>query len=264
MPVIVLCVHVFISIIRHIENIETLTREPPPPHFLTHTCAQVGSAIASQPSFHPRIPDTSVTPYANATDLMQAWRLLLGASSIDPTGTTTGMLYDVIDVGQMVGSAVFLGHLKDLEVAFNARNTSGVQSAGKALLATVADVDALLHTSPNHLFGTYLLSAETSGNSADEISMFRTAAKRLVTLWGYPMANGTAAQTSHNSGLSEYAYRLWAGLVSTYYQPRWCIFRCQTAHIHMRVCVPRREPTYTSTASPVYKYVPVLALTHLY
>ena len=152
------------------------------------------------------------------------------------------MLFDVVDVGQMVGSAIFLGRLTDLEAAFNARNVSEVVRVGDTLLGVAADVDALLCTSPHHLFGAYLLSAEATGSTPEEVSMFRSSAKRILTVWGYPMANGTAAQRSHNSGLSEYAYRLWAGLVSSYYQPR-CLLctrrrsytralRFQTTHAH--------------------------------
>ena len=79
------------------------------------------------------------------------------------------------------------------------------------LLAIISDVDKLLLTSESHLFGRYLQSAENSGTTAAETDLFRAAAKRLVTVWGYPMANGAALQRTHSSGLSEYAYRLWAG-----------------------------------------------------
>jgi len=180
----------------------------------------MGSAIAARPSFSPSIPDTAVSPYFSITDVAQAWRLLVGACTTDPMGCTAGLLYDVIDVGQMVGSAVFLSHLTDLKAAFDARNASEVDRVGGALLGVAADLDALLYTSPYHLFGTYLLSAEATGGNSDEVAMFRSSAKRIVSVWGYPTANGTAAQQSHDSGLSEYAYRLWAGLVSSYYQPR--------------------------------------------
>ena len=40
--------------------------------------------------------------------------------------------------------------------------------------------------------------------------MYERNARTLVTLWG-----------PYNSGLHEYSYRLWAGLVGEFYAPRW-------------------------------------------
>ena len=40
--------------------------------------------------------------------------------------------------------------------------------------------------------------------------LYERNARTLVTLWG-----------PHNSGLHEYSYRLWAGLVGNFYAPRW-------------------------------------------
>ena len=45
-------------------------------------------------------------------------------------------------------------------------------------------------------------------------------ARRIITLWGHP-----ASPNDHlDSGLSQYSYRLWSGLVRDFYRPRWDTF----------------------------------------
>lgn len=180
-----------------------------------------GSAIASFPSFSPTIPDTVCKPYYNTSAVAEAWRLLISAGNA--LGGNQGYEYDLVAVGTTVGSNLFYATLQEFKTAFNAtpKDKAKLKAVGAKLIGIVKEVDALLLTSPSHLFGTYLRSAETSGTTAAEVDLFRAAAKRLVTVWGYPMANGTAVEKNHSSNLSEYAYRLWAGLVSSYHLPRW-------------------------------------------
>lgn len=180
-----------------------------------------GSAIASFPSFSPTIPDTVCKPYYNTSAVAEAWRLLISAGNA--LGGNQGYEYDLVAVGTTVGSNLFYATLQEFKTAFNAapKDKAKLKAVGAKLIGIVKEVDALLLTSPSHLFGTYLRSAETSGTTVAEVDLFRAAAKRLVTVWGYPMANGTAVEKTHSSNLSEYAYRLWAGLVSSYHLPRW-------------------------------------------
>ena len=81
-------------------------------------------------------------------------------------------------------------------------------------------MERLLRTSPHHLFGRWLQDAEAAAEGAAERAQWSLDARRLVTLWGYPIS----VPPRHTSKLSEYAYRLWAGLVGSYYRARWGMF----------------------------------------
>jgi alpha-N-acetylglucosaminidase len=177
----------------------------------------VGSAVASFPSFKPSIPDTSCSPYYDTNSLETAWTMLLSLN--DELSNCSGYQYDLVALGEAVASNRFLLLLMNLQKDYTAKNVSAVQAGGRELLELILDLDRLLRTSPSHLLGTYLLAAESTGNTPKEVAMFRASAKRMITLWGYPFRNQT-----YDSHLSEYAYRLWAGLVSTYYYHRWAFF----------------------------------------
>jgi len=179
----------------------------------------MGSAIAAFPSSHPIIPDTSCVPYYNTTKVLDAWGMLIGIG--DEMEGNDGYAYDLITLGSTVASNRFYAMLQEFQAACVAKDVVQMGEIGASLVEIISDVDSLLQTSPSHLFGKYLQSAETSGTNMQETNMFRAAAKRLVTVWGYPMATGTVAAKSKNSGVSDYAYRLWAGLLSSYYLPRW-------------------------------------------
>ncbi|HWB54073.1 MAG TPA: alpha-N-acetylglucosaminidase TIM-barrel domain-containing protein, partial [Tepidisphaeraceae bacterium] len=82
--------------------------------------------------------------------------------------------------------------------------------AGEAL-DLMKGVDALLANHPINRLARWVDFARRWGDTPAESDYYESDAKRLITTWGGPR-------------LSEYASRIWNGLVGTYYRARWAGF----------------------------------------
>jgi alpha-N-acetylglucosaminidase len=72
----------------------------------------------------------------------------------------------------------------------------------------LGNVDTLLGSHPMFRLERWVGLARKWGKTPDEKNYYEEDAKRQITVWGGPM-------------LSEYACRVWSGLVAGYYLPRW-------------------------------------------
>ena len=94
---------------------------------------------------------------------------------------------------------------------------------GAGMLELIDDMDQLLGSHHAFLLGTWLSDAEgwaqQASTAAHGVTLMEDA-RRVITLWGHP----DAPDDHLNSGLSQYSYRLWAGLVKNFYRPRWEAF----------------------------------------
>jgi alpha-N-acetylglucosaminidase len=77
-------------------------------------------------------------------------------------------------------------------------------------LGLMDDVDALMAAHPLHRLDRWVGKARAWGDTPAERGYYEHNAKLLVTLWG--------------GHFSEYASKVWAGLVRGYYRPRWETF----------------------------------------
>ena len=94
---------------------------------------------------------------------------------------------------------------------------------GAGLLELIDDMDQLLGSHHAFLLGTWLSDAEGWAQQASTTAHGTTLmedARRVITLWGHP----SAPDDHLNSELSQYSYRLWAGLVRSFYRSRWEAF----------------------------------------
>jgi alpha-N-acetylglucosaminidase len=71
----------------------------------------------------------------------------------------------------------------------------------------VNKIDLLLDSHSLYKLDSWIEKARLWGNTPEEKLYFEADAKRIITLWG--------------SNLTEYAARLWSGLLSGFYMPRW-------------------------------------------
>ena len=69
-------------------------------------------------------------------------------------------------------------------------------------------LDGLLNTEPKHRLERWLRYANKWAGSPSETAFYESDAKRQITTWGGPE-------------LSEYAAKIWSGLIRDYYLPRW-------------------------------------------
>ncbi|MBQ9185352.1 MAG: alpha-N-acetylglucosaminidase [Bacteroidales bacterium] len=81
------------------------------------------------------------------------------------------------------------------------------------LLATFDTLEELLQSQSYFLVGKWIADARSWGADAAEADYFESNARNLLTSWG-----------DRGNLLTDYADRTWAGLVSSYYKPRWELF----------------------------------------
>jgi alpha-N-acetylglucosaminidase len=77
-----------------------------------------------------------------------------------------------------------------------------------AALELMEDTDALLSAHPIHRLDRWVGFARSWGDTPAESGYFEADAKRQITTWGGPV-------------LSEYASKVWSGMVGGYYRGRW-------------------------------------------
>ena len=175
-----------------------------------------GSLIASRPDIN--IPKVSccapTTVYYNSSILVEAWRqLLIAGKKSKALAKKNTYLHDVADVGVQVLSNLAVTVHSNVNIAIKNKNQTGqFKITTQRFLNIINDTEILTSTQKGRIIGEWILNARNCAEDGDEknAELYELNARTLVTLWG--------DKTSH---LHEYSYRLWGGLVSSFYYPRW-------------------------------------------
>ena len=171
-------------------------------------------------------PDTRFRP----GDVFQAWKVLVTEvlnknldSSIEP------LKYDLVDFGRQVLVNLFADVYALHRATFNQLRENRLSSLASDLniisalmLEIIDDVDALLASNTNFLFGHWLsdaIASAASNTSQDFLNLIHFNARNQITRWG-PIGN-----------IEDYAAKEWAGLISTYYKKRWEIYLTWVSNI---------------------------------
>lgn len=191
--------------------------------------------------------------------VVTAWRSFYNASLSNPAlYDNPTFAYDFVDITRQVLANAFMGYYSNFTAIYaatanatviNATTPSNatvqrIQAAGQPLLNLLTSLDAILATNPSFLLSTWIEDALTwtdstaifpplptssvimTANSTNPIPNYTTenstgpavaayyeySARNQLTLWG------------PTGQISDYASKSWAGLVSTYYLPRWQMF----------------------------------------
>ena len=120
--------------------------------------------------------------------------------------------YDLVNLGrQALGD--YFDTLKDsLEVAWNNKDLSLAKALKAEMSEVLDDCDALLACVPEFNLQQWNEAARSWGRTPEEKDYYELSARTILTTW------------SNNSGLTDYANRQWAGLIKSYYKPRWMMF----------------------------------------
>ena len=167
-----------------------------------------GVLMCDRPSmqgFHSwRVSHT--TPYKQDV-LERLWKRLL-----DHGGNSVIWRADVAEIGcQVLGNR--FPELRDrfVSACLEGRKDEA-EGLGREMIALMKRADALAGTHPEMRMDKWVKSAEDYGTTPAEKEYMRHNAWHLVTTWG------------DSENLNDYANRLWNGLVSHYYIPRWEMF----------------------------------------
>lgn len=104
----------------------------------------------------------------------------------------------------------------EMVTAYNNKSLQSFNAASAKFLHMIRLTDDLLNTDQYFRLNTYLKQAIDNGNTAEEKANNLKNELMQITYWGENV------RTEDN--LHEYAYKEWAGLMESYYLPRWEIY----------------------------------------
>ena len=121
--------------------------------------------------------------------------------------------FDLVNLTRQWLSNRFEQRFADYKSAYEARDTEAMSACKDELLGIFDTLDELLASQPYFLVGKWIADARNWGATPAEADYFESNARNLLTSWG-----------DRGNLLTDYADRSWAGLVGTYYKPRWEMF----------------------------------------
>ncbi|NXU20869.1 ANAG acetylglucosaminidase, partial [Pardalotus punctatus] len=164
------------------------------------------SPLVRRPSLHM---DTEL--WYNASDVYEAWRLLLSAGT--ELGSSPTFLYDLVDVTRQAAQQLVSDYYLSIRQAFQSHALPELLTAGGVLVYDLLpELDSLLSSHRLFLLGRWLENARAMATSDQEAEQYELNARNQVTLWG-PSGN-----------ILDYANKQLGGLVLDYYSVRWSLF----------------------------------------
>ena len=104
----------------------------------------------------------------------------------------------------------------NMVTAYNEKNTNAFNIAADAFLTLHTLTDELLSTHPYYRLTSYQQQALRAGNTVAEKKNNLHNAMMLITYWG--------ENNRKEDYLHEYAYKEWAGMMTSFYQQRWKLY----------------------------------------
>ncbi|KAE8312697.1 tim-barrel domain-containing protein [Aspergillus transmontanensis] len=148
--------------------------------------------------------------------LNEVWSLFMNATRKEPSlWHNPAYEYDMVDITRQLMGNAFVNIYSDLISSWKSKTenrTAKVTSQSERLLDLLSAIDKVLSCNENFSLTTWISSARDWGNTTESKDFFEYNARNQITLWG---ATGE---------ISDYASKAWAGLISSYYKPRWSIF----------------------------------------
>ena len=127
-------------------------------------------------------------------------------------GNSTIWKADIAEIGCQVLGNRFPALRDSFVAACRAGDYELGRTIGDEMIDLMMQADSLAGTHPQMRIDRWITDAESWGDTPQEKEYYRRNAWHLVTTWGY------------NPHLDDYASRLWNGLTSMYYVPRWKMF----------------------------------------
>ena len=121
--------------------------------------------------------------------------------------------FDLVNFTRQYLSNRFEQRFADYKAAYEAGDTDSTAALRDELLGIFDTLDELLASQDYFLVGKWIADARSWGATPEEADYFESNARNLLTTWG-----------DRGNLLTDYADRSWAGLVGTYYKPRWEMF----------------------------------------
>lgn len=135
---------------------------------------------------------------------------------VDPAlRNTASYRYDLTDIARQVLTNEARTLLPRIKSAYESKDRAAFKTLTTRWLADMDLEDKLLGTNEYFLLGRWLSYVAAWSSSAAEAENLNYDARSILTTWG----DRTASADLH-----EYGNKDWAGLVRTYYAPRWSLY----------------------------------------
>lgn len=170
------------------------------------------TGLVNKTGHHP------TTIYYNTSVLVEAWKLMYQAGQEEPTlFSNAAYEYDLVDWTRQVLANAFIPIYESLISTYTVSNQTtvpkcSIKTQGNKMTALLTTLDGVLATNDNFRLSTWISAAREMANDTDMADFFEYEARNQITLWG------------PTGQISDYGSKSWAGLVSTYYLPRWQMF----------------------------------------
>jgi alpha-N-acetylglucosaminidase len=128
---------------------------------------------------------------------------------------SAGYHYDLTDVARQVLANDARRQLPLIKAAYDAHDLPTFHRLAEHWMQSIAMEDRLLATDEYFVLGRQLSYVPAWANTPQQLDQIMYDAKSILTTWGDRVAS---------KSLHEYGNRDWAGLVSTYYGPRWKLY----------------------------------------
>jgi len=124
--------------------------------------------------------------------------------------------YDLIDIVRqtIANKAYYLQ--KDVTKAYRDNNKAKFLKLKDEFLNLILVQDSLLSTRPEFMVGKWINQAKKIGKTTAEKELYEWNARTQITVWG--------SRISAETGLNDYAYKEWSGILKDYYYARWNAF----------------------------------------
>ncbi len=173
-----------------------------------------GTVMNARPSLNSQQPARPCTntqiPYA-ASELLPAWSALLAAAP--QCSNSDAYRYDLTDVTRQVLDDAGTELHKAIIIAHTAGNKDEVKRLSTIMLGMFDDLDEILATRREFLFGRWISDARSWGSNKEESDLCEYNARVLLTLWEPEFGQ-----------LNNYGCRSWSGLIRGYYKPQWTLW----------------------------------------
>lgn len=176
------------------------------------------SIIAARPAIFP-INSGPHRPFeigGGFDKYVNAWKYLLDEKG--RFSNSKGYQYDVVDWGRQVLSFLAQYYQRDIAIYLYRKDLTNFHKSQIRFLELIDDMDRLLATNEQFLFGKWIKDARNWGTNKEESDYYAKYAGLLPTLWGQDNWE------YNRPNWMDYAWREWNGLVGTYYKHRWEFF----------------------------------------
>lgn len=147
--------------------------------------------------------------YYDNREFCKAWDYMIAAA--DELGGSNGFQYDLVDITRQAMANYGTALQREFSHAYFAADIESFKKITGRFLDLISDMDRLLGSREEFLFGSWLKSAGKWATNPVEKELYLKNARNLVSIWGDPACYD----------ICDYSCRQWNGLLNSYYKGRW-------------------------------------------